>query len=218
MADEAQYPLYIWKDGSREVTNWFRPAARLITGFAELQPSLILDLVPAGQPGEFRLFFKGQPRAKTKETLMTQSGWSREAHTDEQGIVKFDMPWKGTYVAEVSVNDRSPGERPGANGPEKYDGVSYVTTTTYVNPEGLPPIPQEQPQRRTNDPGDRLGPERRSAVLAHRGGPAGRLCAGRARFCGNAGTSHEQNAGRTHRHAGELHYIRWRCDLGFCGA
>lgn len=141
MADEAQYPLYIWKDGSREVTNWFRPAARLITGFAELQPSLILDLVPAGQPGEFRLFFKGQPRAKTKETLMTQSGWSREAHTDEQGIVKFDMPWKGTYVAEVSVNDRSPGERPGANGPEKYDGVSYVTTTTYVNPEGLPPIP-----------------------------------------------------------------------------
>lgn len=55
--------------------------------------------------------------------------------------MKFDMPWKGTYVAEVSVNDRSPGERPGANGPEKYDGVSYVTTTTYVNPEGLPPIP-----------------------------------------------------------------------------
>ena len=45
---------------------------------------------------------------------MTESGWSKEAHTDEQGLVKFDMPWKGIYVAEVSFNDRTAGERAGA--------------------------------------------------------------------------------------------------------
>ncbi|ALG72634.1 cobalt ABC transporter substrate-binding protein [Azospirillum thiophilum] len=141
VAEDAQYPLYSWKQGDKDTTNWFHPAARLITGFAEQQPKLALDLVPAGKPGQFKLFYKGQPKAKAKVTLVTQSGWAKEGHTDEQGLVSFDMPWKGTYVAEVAVNERSPGERPGANGAEKYDGVSYVTTLTYVHADGLAPIP-----------------------------------------------------------------------------
>lgn len=141
VAEEAHYPLYTWKDGGKDVTSWFHPAARLITDFSEQQPRLVLDLVPAGAPGKFRLFFRGQPRAKTKVVVVTQSGWSKEAHTDEQGIVEFDMPWKGTYVAEVSITERSPGERAGTNGPETYDSVSYVTTTAYAKSDGLPPIP-----------------------------------------------------------------------------
>lgn len=140
VAEDAQYPLYTWKQGEREVTNWFHPAARLITGFAVQQPKLTLDLVPAGKPGQFKLFFKDQPKAKTKVTLVTQSGWAKEGTTDDQGLVTFDMPWKGTYVAEVSVNDRSPGERAGANGPEKYDAVSYATAVTYVKADGVAPI------------------------------------------------------------------------------
>lgn len=141
VAEDAQYPLYTWNSA----TNWYLPAARLITGFTLQEPKLALDLVPAGKQGQFKLFFKGQPKAKTKVTLVTQSGWSKEGHTDEQGLVEFDMPWKGAYVAEVSVNDRSPGERAGPNGPEKYDGVSYVTTLTYVHADGLPPIPAGPP-------------------------------------------------------------------------
>ena len=126
-------------------TNWFYPAARFITGFAAQQPKLVLDLVPTGQEGQFKLLFKDQPKAKTKVTLVTESGWSKEAHTDEQGLVKFDMPWKGVYVAEVSFNDRNAGERAGANGAEKYDGVSYATTVTFVNANGLAPIPAGPP-------------------------------------------------------------------------
>jgi hypothetical protein len=141
VAEEARYPLYVWKDGGRDVTSWYHPAARLITGFAEQRPRLTLDLVPAGQPGQFRLFFKGQPRAKTKVVLTTQSGWAKEGYTDEQGLVAFDMPWSGPYVAEASVTERSPGERPGAGGPEKYDSVSYVTTAAFVKADGLPPLP-----------------------------------------------------------------------------
>ncbi|MGQ9366414.1 DUF4198 domain-containing protein [Azospirillum sp. ST 5-10] len=141
VAEDTQYPLYTWKDGGEEITSWYRPAARLITGFAEQPPKLALDLVPAGQPGRFKLFFKGEPRADTKVTLVTQSGWSKEDLSDEQGLVEFAMPWKGPYVAEVSVNDRTAGERPGANGPETYDGVSYVTTVAYVSADGLPPVP-----------------------------------------------------------------------------
>jgi uncharacterized GH25 family protein len=145
LAEDASYPLYVWKQQGKDVTNWFYPAARYITSFAAQQPKLVLDLVPTGQEGQFKLFFKDQPKAKTKVTLVTESGWSKEAHTDEQGLVKFDMPWKGVYVAEVSFNDRSAGERAGTNGAEKYDAVSYATTVTYVNASGLTPIPAGPP-------------------------------------------------------------------------
>ena len=36
--------------------------------------------------------------------------------TDAQGRVQFDMPWSGTYVAEISHKDATPGERQGAAG------------------------------------------------------------------------------------------------------
>ncbi len=141
VAEEASYPLYIWKKGDKDTTNWFRPAARLITGFAEQRPKLALDLVPAGEPGQFKLFFKDEPKAKTKVTLVTQSGWSKEEWTDEKGLVAFDMPWSGTYVAEASLNESVPGERQSPSGPEAYDGVSYAIATTYVKADGLAPIP-----------------------------------------------------------------------------
>ena len=141
VAEDANYPLYQSKQQDKQITGWYYPAARYITGFAAQKPKLVLDLVPTGQDGEFKLFFKDQPKAKTKVTLVTQSGWSKEAHTDEQGVVKFEMPWKGTYVAEVSFTDRTAGERAGASGAEKYDSVSYATTVTYVNASGLAALP-----------------------------------------------------------------------------
>ena len=155
VAEDASYPLYTWKQQDKDTTNWYYPAARFITGFAAQQPKLVLDLVPTGEDGQFKLFFKDQPKAKTKVTLVTQSGWSKEAHTDEQGLVKFDMPWKGTYVAEVSFNDRTAGERAGANGAEKYDGVSYATTVTY-----------REGQRHRADPRRPAGHANRQMTLA----------------------------------------------------
>lgn len=141
VAEDAAYPLYKWKQGDKETLNRYYPAARLITSFAPQQPKLALDLVPTGTAGEFKLVFKGQPKAKTKVTLVTQSGWAKEGNTDEQGLVKFDLPWRGTYVAEVSLNDREAGERTVASGAEKFEGSSYVTTLTYVKPDGVAPIP-----------------------------------------------------------------------------
>ena len=141
VAEDASYPLYTFKQGEQKLTHWFRPAARLVTDFAAQQPKLTLDLVPTGQHGEFKVFYQAKPRPKTKVTLVTPSGWSREGHTDEHGVVKFDMPWQGSYVAEVSHHERTPGERSGANGTEAYDGVNYVTTLSYVKPDGIAPIP-----------------------------------------------------------------------------
>ncbi|PZA13234.1 cobalt ABC transporter substrate-binding protein [Rhodopseudomonas palustris] len=141
VAEDANYPLYTWKQQDKEVRSWFYPGARLITGFNAQQPKLPLDLVPTGQPGQFKLVFKDQPKPKTKVTLTTQSGWAKEARTDAQGLVSFDMPWKGIYVAEVSVTDKAAGERAG----EKYDAISYATAVTYEKPDGLPPLPPGPP-------------------------------------------------------------------------
>ncbi len=73
--------------------------------------------------------------------MVTQSGWEKQAQSDAQGLVSFDMPWQGTYVAETSFEERIPGERMSPNGAERYDGISYATTLTFVKDDGLPALP-----------------------------------------------------------------------------
>jgi len=136
VAEDRSYPLSRFKKDGKDVTGWFHPAARLITGFAAQQPRLALDLTPTGKEGQLKLTFKGQPLAKVQVGIVTQSGWMKEAETDEHGLVSFELPWKGQYVVEAKHSDRTPGERDG----QKYDSVSYVTSLTYVQASGLAPV------------------------------------------------------------------------------
>ena len=137
VAEESRYPLmHTQKDGT-EITNWYYPAARQILDFEKQDPKLPLDLVPAGQSGAFTLYLLGKPLAKTKVALITQSGWSQHIYSDDQGHVKFPMPWKGQYVAEVKHIDTMTGKR----GNEKYDQITYVTTVTFVKADGMAPLP-----------------------------------------------------------------------------
>lgn len=138
---DAHYPLFKGKQGDKETRGWYYPAARLITSFAALQPTLELDLVPTGNAGEFVAHFKGQPLPRAKVSWTVQSGWGKQAFSDAQGRVQFDMPWSGTYVAEISHKDATPGERQGAAGAEKYDSISYVTSVTFTQPAGIAPLP-----------------------------------------------------------------------------
>lgn len=141
VVEDATYPLRKFKQGDRDVTSWFRPSARYATSFAALEPKLALDIVPAGQPGTFKIFFKGKPLPKAKVAVVVASGWAKEAHSDDQGAVSFDLPWKGSYVLEASHIERSPGERPGANGPEKYDGIYHSMTLHVGKADGMAPLP-----------------------------------------------------------------------------
>ncbi len=78
VAEDASYPLlHPEAAGQGTPPNWFYPAARYITGFAAQQPRLVLDLVPTGEEGQFKLFFKDQPKAKTKVTLVTDPAGPR---------------------------------------------------------------------------------------------------------------------------------------------
>ena len=66
LAEDANYPLYTWKQQGKDTTNWFYPAARYITGFAAQQPKLALDLVPTGEEGQFKLVFKTNPKPRRR--------------------------------------------------------------------------------------------------------------------------------------------------------
>jgi len=137
VAEDAAFPLHTFKQGGKDVTSWYRPAARYATSFQAQQPALALDIVPAGAAGVFTVYLDGKPLPKAKVALVVPSGWMKESFSDEKGQVNFDLPWKGSYVLETSHIERKPGQRDG----KAYDGVNYVTTLHIINPQGAEPLP-----------------------------------------------------------------------------
>lgn len=142
VAEENTYPTTERKDGDKTTRSIYVPAARLVTDLSQQAPKLTLDLVPTGQSGkdgvEFQAFYKGQPLPKAKVELINSSGWGKEFHTDDAGKISVKLPWRGTYVLEMSHRDNTAGER--GNG-DKYDRASYVTSLTVMQAKGLPALP-----------------------------------------------------------------------------
>jgi len=101
-----------------------RLGARTVADFKEQAPANTLDIVPAGKPGLFKVFYQGKPLAKAKAELIAESGWKREFKTDEQGTFEATLPWRGGYVIEVAHTDATPGKL----GEEAYDSVRCAST------------------------------------------------------------------------------------------
>jgi hypothetical protein len=101
-----------------------RLGARTVADFKEQAPVNTLDIVPAGKPGLFKVFYQGKPLAKAKAELIAESGWKREFKTDEQGAFEATLPWRGGYVIEVQHTDATPGKR----GEEAYDSIRCAST------------------------------------------------------------------------------------------
>ncbi|MGE0800546.1 MAG: cobalt ABC transporter substrate-binding protein [Lautropia sp.] len=141
VAEDAAFPLSTFKQGERTVTSWYRPGARFATSMAEPRPRLALDLLPAGEPGRFRVTWQGRPAGRAKVGIVVAAGWSKEAIADDDGLVRFDLPWQGLYLLETSRIDRTPGQRDGASGKERYDGVNHVTTLLIRQATGIEPLP-----------------------------------------------------------------------------
>lgn len=137
VAEDNAYPGWeTTKDGTTRQHIWI-PAARLATSFAAQQPKLALDIVPTGTPGEFKVFYKGQPLPKAKVAITVPSGWSKEALADANGAIKFDMPWKGVYVLETAHTDKTGGERAGV----QYASASHTSSLTVAQPKGIAALP-----------------------------------------------------------------------------
>lgn len=141
---EAPYPLIDRSKTQRPPLLW-RPIARWVAGLSQpVAPAAPLDLVPTGQEGTLRVVFQGAPLPKAKVTLIAPSGWAREATSADDGTVRFPLPWQGQYVAEVQHTDTKPGEHLG----QPYGEVSYVTTLSFVQRQGMPSPALPQPSVR----------------------------------------------------------------------
>ena len=68
-----------------------RLGARTVADFKELPAVNTLDIVPAGKPGLFKVFYQGKPLAKAKAELIAELGWKREFKTDEQGAFEATL-------------------------------------------------------------------------------------------------------------------------------
>jgi hypothetical protein len=110
-----------------------RLGARTVADFKELPAVNTLDVVPAGKPGLFKVFYQGRPLAKAKAELIAESGWKREFKTDEQGTFEATLPWRGGYVIEVQHTDATPGKL----GEEAYDSVRCASTLFVRAVDGL---------------------------------------------------------------------------------
>ncbi|ADJ64730.1 MULTISPECIES: cobalt ABC transporter substrate-binding protein [Herbaspirillum] len=137
VAEDAHYPVFENKHAATPTRTAWTPAARLVTSAAAQEPRLTLDLLPTGKPGQFKVTYKNAALPKAKVGLVTPSGWMKEAHSDEQGLVQFDLPWQGVYVAEVHHTDKTAGERDG----KPYDTASFVTTLSLVQAKGMKALP-----------------------------------------------------------------------------
>jgi hypothetical protein len=115
-----------------------RLGARTVADFKELPAVNTLDIVPAGKPGQFKVFYQGKPLATAKAELIAESGWKREFKTDEQGLFEAPLPWRGGYVIEVQHTDATPGKL----GEEAYDSVRCASTLFVRVGDGLQGPPQ----------------------------------------------------------------------------
>lgn len=143
VAHDAAYPVMEGKDGDKPRRTVWTPAARYVTDLSARAAKLTLDIVPTGAPGEFQVVYRGKPLPKAELKLTAMSGWSLDARSDDQGKVKFDLPWRGTYALLVRHKDASAGSRKSAQGAdEAYDASSYATTLTFALGSGLPSPPR----------------------------------------------------------------------------
>ena len=92
-------------------------------------PLLTFDLVPTGQLGEVRVYFRGQPLSGVKATLRTPDGKEQELTADSGGLVRFAPAQRGQYLLTVA-HHREP--LAGAYLGRPYQQTSHNTAFTWV--------------------------------------------------------------------------------------
>jgi hypothetical protein len=92
----------------------------------------MLDIVPTGSAEQFKVWFKGQPLAKTAVTIYAPNGWWQEHKTGADGSVALARPWRGQYVIEVIFLEPTAGEFDG----KKYNAVRHRATLTVQQADG----------------------------------------------------------------------------------
>lgn len=69
---------------------------------AAVAPLLTLDIVPTGNPGEARVWFRGEPLGGIKATLRTPDEKETELTADAKGFVRFEPKQSGQYLLTIA--------------------------------------------------------------------------------------------------------------------
>lgn len=132
VAEVRNYPAFERKNGETVTRGKWVPAARYVSSFAAQEPKNMLDIVPFGVEGKFRLTLRGQPLAKTKLTLVAPNGWQKQLQSDDKGEFEVDTLWQGVYAIEVAHKEAVAGEIDG----DKYDSISFTSTLSFSQSKG----------------------------------------------------------------------------------
>lgn len=72
-----------------------------VHGSADAKPTLNLDLVPTGKPGELCLYFRGKPLPGIEVTAHLPDGKEQALTSDAKGLVQVSTEQKGLYMVNV---------------------------------------------------------------------------------------------------------------------
>ena len=104
---------------------WHRGAA------AAVNAALTFDIVPTGQPGEVKVYFRRSPLAGVKITVHVPGAPDQEITTDSNGAAHFEGSKKGLYLLTCSHQRES---TPGYSEGVAYDQVSHNCSLAWLMP------------------------------------------------------------------------------------
>jgi uncharacterized GH25 family protein len=115
------------KEVNRKYVYQFNASALVQAGKSEVvAPASItseLYLQPVkdarGKSGIIKAFFKGQPAAEIEIAVSGPTGWSKTFKTDKNGVLEFDLLWKGVYGLEGFYTT----DETGAQGEAAYEHI-----------------------------------------------------------------------------------------------
>lgn len=102
---------------------------------------LALDIAQGNKPNVFIVSYRGVPLQNAKVEVIAPNTWMQEHHTNAQGIVNINTPWRGLYVVHVLHVDPTPGEFSG----KAYDNLRNHLTYTFMRTKGADAGPVQAP-------------------------------------------------------------------------
>jgi hypothetical protein len=94
-------------------------------------PAFALDLLPTGEPGVFRLQFRGQPLANQKVQIVTPGAKETEIVSDAAGLVRVPVTKSGQYL--LGASHREP-DVAGFSFGQSYGRVGHNITVVWSQP------------------------------------------------------------------------------------
>lgn len=103
---------------------------------------LALDIAQGNKPNSLIVSYRGVPLENAKVEVIAPNTWMQEHHTNAQGIVEINTPWRGQYVVHVLHIDATSGEFSG----KAYDNLRNHLTYTLLRTKGADAGPVQAPK------------------------------------------------------------------------